>query len=311
MDEVKDDVAMAQDGERAEDSSAEVAQTSTEEAAQEDDTMKNIDTEEVAENETAEAEGEDEGAQDGKKKRKLPKFIQNIVTYLKAHEDVRQMVLFFLFSIICGASQLIITYALSAGLKLEAHLGHTRLDWFVFHYATQAEFIGFLVGSVVGQVLTFVLNRKKTFNVPNYIALRAVLYAIMAIIIIIMQTYLGGLITDACWKAKPDANGFLDLVFNLTGQAVAGIAALIVNFLGNKFFIMRDWGGKKKKAALEAAADVQEPAEEATSTAIEDNENATSTDIANEEAASTETDGAETAGAIADSLPASDQSSEE
>lgn len=195
----------------------------------------------------------EEGPKDGKKKRNLPPFIKKIVDYLKAHEDVRQMVLFFLFSLICGASQLIITYALSAGLKLEAHLGSTRLDWFVFHYATQAEFIGFLVGSVVGQVLTFILNRKKTFNVPNYIAMRAIMYAVMAILIIIMQTYLGGLITNACWQAKPDANGFLDLVFNLTGQAVAGIAALIINFLGNKFFVMRDWGGKIKKANEEKA----------------------------------------------------------
>jgi len=106
----------------------------------------------------------------------------------------------------------------------------------------------------VGQVLTFVLNRKKTFNVPDYVALRAVMYAIMAVLIIIMQTALGGVVTKACWNAKPDANGFLDLLFNLTGQAVAGIAAVIVNFLGNKFFVMRDWG--KKKQAAQANADV-------------------------------------------------------
>lgn len=199
-----------------------------------------------------------------KGKRSLPPFLQKIVAYLQAHEDIRQMVLFFLFSLICGASQLIITYALSAGLKLEPHLGGTRLDWFVFHYATQAEFIGFLVGSVVGQVLTFVLNRKKTFNVPDYVALRAILYAIMAVIIIIMQTYLGGVVTDACWGAKPDANGFLGMLFNLTGQAVAGIAALIINFLGNKFFIMRDWGKKKRQAALEAAADLADGEQPAT-----------------------------------------------
>lgn len=193
-----------------------------------------------------------------KTKKELPAWIKKIVDYLKAHEDIRQMVFFLLFSVICGASQMIVTYALSAGFKLEAHLGSTRLDWFVFHYATQAEFIGFLVGSVVGQVLTFVLNRKKTFNVPDYVALRAVLYAIMAALIIIMQTYLGGLVTDACWSAKPDANGFLDLVFNLTGQAVAGIAAVIVNFLGNKFFVMRDWGKKKRLAAEQAAAQQNE-----------------------------------------------------
>ncbi len=202
---------------------------------------------------------------DGKKKIKLPAFLQKFIAYLKAHEDVRQMVYFFLFSMICGASQLIVTYALSAGLKLEPHLGSTGLDWFVFHFATQAEFIGFLVGSVVGQVLTFVLNRKKTFNVPDYVALRAVMYAIMAVLIIIMQTALGGVVTKACWNAKPDANGFLDLLFNLTGQAVGGISALIVNFLGNKFFVMRDWGKKKREAAERAAQANGEAATEITS----------------------------------------------
>lgn len=205
----------------------------------------------VEENAASQIDGE--ATEDAKKKVKLPAFLQKFFDYLKAHEDIRQMVFFFMFSIICGVSQMIITYALSAGLKLEAHLGGTRLDWFVFHYATQAEFVGFLVGSFVGQVLTFVLNRKKTFNVPDYVALRAVMYTIMAVLIIIMQTALGGAVTDACWSAKPDANGFLDFVFNLTGQAVAGIAALVVNFLGNKFFVMRDWGKKKRLAAEQAA----------------------------------------------------------
>lgn len=221
------------------------------------DTVDNNELETVTPAQTENAEGTTpvEGQeQKAKKKIKWPNGIQKIIDYLNAHEDIRQMVFFLLFSVICGASQLIVTYALSAGLKLEAHLGSTRLDWFVFHYATQAEFIGFLVGSVVGQVLTFVLNRKKTFNVPDYVALRAVMYAILAILIIIMQTALGGAVTDACWTAKPDANGFLDLVFNLTGQAVAGVAAVIVNFLGNKFLIMRDWGKKKREAAEAQAA---------------------------------------------------------
>ena len=62
---------------------------------------------------------------DGKKKIKLPAFLQKFIAYLKAHEDVRQMVYFFLFSMICGASQLIVTYALSAGLKLE-HISAVR-----------------------------------------------------------------------------------------------------------------------------------------------------------------------------------------
>lgn len=205
------------------------------------------------------------------KKRNLPPKIQKLVDYINSHEDVRQMVFFLMFSVLCGLTQMIVTYALSAGLKLASSL-NSNFDWFVFHFATSAEFIGFLVGSVVGQVLTFVLNRKKTFNMPDYVALRAVMYAVLAILIIIMQTYLGGLVTNALHNAKPDANGALDLVFNLTGQLVAGIAAVIINFLGNKFLVMRDWSkllNKKKGESAEAAeaagavaCDVQENTED-------------------------------------------------
>ena len=202
-------------------------------------------TEDVGNNQSNEVAEVAEGAKKSKID-KLPPKLRKAVEYINSHEDVRQMVFFFMFSILCGLSQMIVTYALSAGLKLASTLAG-NFEWFVFKFDTTAEFIGFLIGSVVGQVLTFVLNRKKTFNRPDYLALRAIMYAVMAMIIIIMQTYLGGVVTSACYGAKPDADGFLELLFNLTGQAVAGIAALIVNFLGNKFFVMRDWGKKKRE----------------------------------------------------------------
>ncbi|MCM1306385.1 MAG: GtrA family protein [Bacteroides sp.] len=180
--------------------------------------------------------------QTAKKKKPLPPKIQKLADYLNSHEDVRQMVFFLMFSVLCGLSQMIVTYALSAGLKLASSLT-VNFSWFIFKYDTTAEFIGFLVGSVVGQVLTFILNRKKTFNTTDYVAIRAVMYAILAVLIILMQTALGGAITSACYGAVPkeEASEFLKLVFNLTGQLVGGIAAVIVNFLGNKFLIMRDW----------------------------------------------------------------------
>lgn len=199
---------------------------------------------------------------DTKKKKQLPAGIKKIVDYLNAHEDVRQMVFFLMFSVLCGLSQMIVTYGLSAGLKLADGL-RANFSWFLFKYDTTAEFIGFLVGSIVGQVLTFILNRKKTFNTTDHVAIRAVMYAILAIAIILMQTALGGVVTSACYNAKPDADGFLALLFNLTGLAVGGIAAVIVNFLGNKFLVMRDWGKKKAKTqATEAATDSETVQEE-------------------------------------------------
>ncbi len=206
--------------------------------------------------ETAQADSEqaDVVAEEPKKKVKLPAWLQTLVDKINSNEEVRQMVVFTLFSFICGGSQMILTFLLSlmryAGGTLAAPFTGIQVGSFpIFGYDTTAEFIGFLVGSIVGQVLTFVLNRKKTFNCTNNIVISGIMYVILAVFIIFMQTLLGGAITSACWNAKPDANGFLALLFNLAGQAVGGIAALIVSFLGNKFLVMRNWGeGKKKKA---------------------------------------------------------------
>ena len=189
-----------------------------------------------------------------KKKVKLPKWLRGIVDKINANENLRQMVVFTLFSFICGGSQLILTLVLTqlkyaGGVLAEPFRGIPVGNFAIFGYETTAEFIGFLVGSVTGQVLTFVLNRKKTFNCTNNLVISGIMYAILAVFIIFMQTLLGGAITSACYGAMPEPSSFLGLLFNLAGQAVGGIAALIISFLGNKFLVMRNWGEKKAKEA--------------------------------------------------------------
>ena len=71
-------------------------------------------SEEVVADETA----AQASANTGKKKIKLPAWFQKLVDKIKSNEDVRQMVVFTLFSFICGGSQLIITLVLPALLKL-------------------------------------------------------------------------------------------------------------------------------------------------------------------------------------------------
>lgn len=220
-------------------------------------------TQEVA-NEQTDAVAEDaQPAQEsqGKKKVKLPKGLQKLVDKINSNENVRQMVVFTLFSFICGGSQMLITYLLTlmrlaGGTLASPFVGIPVGKFAIFGFDTTAEFIGFLVGSIVGQVLTFILNRKKTFNCTNNIVISGIMYAILAVFIIFMQTLLGGAITSACWRARPDASEFLAFLFNMAGQAVAGIAALITSFLGNKFLVMRNWGEKKK--AAEATESSQE-----------------------------------------------------
>lgn len=212
---------------------------------------------------TAQTDESQEQEKPAKKKAKLPKGLQKLVDKINANENVRQMVVFTLFSFICGGSQLILTLVLTqlkyaGGVLAEPFKGIPVGSFSIFGYETTAEFIGFLVGSITGQVLTFVLNRKKTFNCTNNVVISGIMYTILAVFIIFMQTLLGGAITSACYGAMPEPSSFVGLLFNLAGQAVGGIAALIISFLGNKFLVMRNWGSKKATAETTDSAPTEE-----------------------------------------------------
>lgn len=178
------------------------------------------------------------------------KGIKGLIEYIKTHEDLRQMVLFLLFSVCCGLTQFITQFILKYVIGA---FNKSEFSWFIFVYNQEkglAEFIGFICGAVIGQVMTFVLNRKKTFKATNNVVISGTMYAIIAVGIIILQTYLGGVVTSACKNAAlangTSIEGIYGFLFTFTGMIVGSIAALVLSFLGNKFLIMRDWSKKKK-----------------------------------------------------------------
>lgn len=217
----------------------------------------------VAEGDAAVVEAEaktDEAGEEATDKPKK-KGIKAMIAYIQAHEDLRQMVLFFLFSLICGASQFVTNMVFKYALEAVPELGTDYpFHWFVFNHPSTGDFIGFLLGAIIGQVMTFVLNRKKTFKATNNVVIAAIAYAITAILIIILQTYLGGVVSTACTDAYKAANagadptGFISFLITITGMLVGGITALVLCFLANKFFIMRNWNTKKSKKAKEGEA---------------------------------------------------------
>lgn len=229
-----------------------VVQTDVEEVAEAENTK----AEAVADENSVEAVSGETGEEATDKPKK--KGIKAMIAYIQAHEDLRQMVLFFLFSIICGASQFVTNMVFKYALEAVPELGTDYpFHWFVFNHPSTGDFIGFLLGAIIGQVMTFVLNRKKTFKATNNVVIAAIAYAITAILIIILQTYLGGVVSTACTDAYKAANGgadptgFISFLITITGMLAGGLTALVLCFLANKFFIMRNWNTKKSKKAKE------------------------------------------------------------
>lgn len=211
---------------------------------------------------------------------KSKKSIKALINYIKTHEELRQMVMFFLFSLLCAASQTITQFVLKYAIGAA---NSEPFEWFIFKYQQEkglAEFIGFVCGAVIGQVMTFILNRKKTFKATNNVVIAGIMYAIIAIGIILLQTYLGGVITDAC-KATAAKNGtatdgIVGLLITITGMAAGGLSALILSFLGNKYLVMRDWG--KKKNTDEQPAEVEPSPEQPTAEGTAEPEQAENVD---------------------------------
>ena len=199
-----------------------------------------------------------EEAQEDKPKKSL----KGLIEYIKTHENLRQLVLFTLFSMICGVTQFTITLVLPIILKatitsMSDPFGWIKMgDAYFFDFTDKGQgmgsFLGWLLGSIWGQALTFILNRKKTFNAPDHLVFRAIAYTVMAILIIIVQTAIGKL--EGVFKANdPNASDFVNVIYNLLAQVVAGMAAFTMSFLGNKFIIMRKFKNKNEVATTEVA----------------------------------------------------------
>lgn len=185
---------------------------------------------------------------------KLKEFFGKIRDFLKTHEDIRQLVMFTLFSL-CAFAIEYVSYLI---LHFTIAKSGESFKWFIFEYQTGGvgEFIAFLVSNVLAQIATFILNRKKTFNADNNIIYAGVTYTIMVIGIILLNTFLGGVIGDALVKASVNAD-FAGIV----GKLVGSVTSFVISFLMNKFVIMRKVKKKDETAENSDAVTEAESAE--------------------------------------------------
>ena len=177
-----------------------------------------------------------------------------IVDFINAHEDLRQFVFFFMFSLLCFAAEMATFYFV---YYICDRYGYTApLKWFVFDYSApesggKGGFLAFLLSTTVSQALTFILNRKKTFKADNNVVFSAIMYAIMVVVIIVANTALCGIIKDAIATAMLKGNcsqEATDFVSGTTSKMVGGALAWVISFFMSKFVIMR----KKKEPKNES-----------------------------------------------------------
>ena len=158
--------------------------------------------------------------------------------FLTDHANIFQIVKFTLISLIAFIAEFASMYALQYGL-LDLY-GNVTFKWFVFKYTPEknfglAGFIAMLVSKCIAEIISFIINRKKTFSANNNVVFSAIMYVITVISIIILSTWLAG--DDALGGVLGAAVG-ADLG-NTISKMLGSLLSWVIVFLMDKFVIMR------------------------------------------------------------------------
>lgn len=180
------------------------------------------------------------------------KLIDKIKKFAAEHEAIWQFVKFTIISSIAGITE-ITSYTLLNSVILKS-MNTEPFHWWIFNYnggvgGGLGTMISFLISTTLAQIVSFVTNRKKTFNANNNIVFSAIMYTLMVIVIICLQTYTGPLMVIAIdkWLNNAAISGTL-------GKLIWMFLSFVIIFPMNKFVIMR----KKKEPAEEKIEAIQE-----------------------------------------------------
>ena len=184
-----------------------------------------------------------------------------------------QFLLFIVMSLVAfGVQMAIVTWGDDLLLKIPGMEGK-EIDAWIFGVQSLAVFIAFLIGNIVAKVISYILNRKKTFNAVNNLVFSMTVYTIMCVTLIIVETLIGAPLGK--WLANTLPDGFWNILGTSQAQELASpdwsstlamilysTADFIIVFLMEKFVIMNDNLFKKKGEAEEASEESEEEAAE-------------------------------------------------
>lgn len=197
------------------------------------------------------SEGGDEAAQSGVKGKATAAFHKG-KAFMTRHGNIWQIVKFTLISCIAFIAEFATMYALQYGL--EGVCGNEHFHWFIFDYAAGREgafgtagFIAMLGSKCIAEIISFTINRKKTFKANNNVVFSAIMYVITVVALIIFTTWLAGVLGDAMGPAIGAHAG------NTISKMLSSVISFVVIFLMDKFVIMRNVDKGDKEAAADSA----------------------------------------------------------
>ncbi|MCD7818165.1 MAG: hypothetical protein LUH07_03840 [Lachnospiraceae bacterium] len=167
--------------------------------------------------------------------------------YFERHKSQLQVVWFLIFGLAALIAQL--------GSRIVCDIAFQGMDSTVhiwpFPSQTLGSFLAFLVSNILAKVISYVTNRKKTFQANNNLCLSVVIYIVLVVALIVIETIIGtpmqnGLYVllggDFAGTAQATASAQSPVLYQACGvasQLIYGIGDAVVVFFMDKYLIMR------------------------------------------------------------------------
>ncbi|MDO4939708.1 MAG: hypothetical protein Q4E54_07085 [Lachnospiraceae bacterium] len=164
------------------------------------------------------------------------------------NKDLKQVVLFVMFSSIAAVAQLVSRAVIDILLKNLTQM----VEVWPFGRQALGSFIAFLVSNIIAKVVSYVTNRKTTFKANNNKVRSAIIYTIMVVLLIIIETVigtplqnglyniLGGTFTGSELTTASADKQTLYQICGMLSQAIYGFGDGLIVFFMDKYVIMRN-----------------------------------------------------------------------
>jgi uncharacterized protein YegP (UPF0339 family) len=193
-----------------------------------------------------------------------------------------QFVLFIVMSLAAFVVQIVLVQFLPKLLVLCGVSESSTFTAWIFGQYTVPAFVGFAVGNVAAKVISYILNRKKTFGAVNNLAFSMTVYVIMCVVLIIAETLVGEPLAKAYANLFKNVPALVEWSSTLS-MITYSIADFLIVFIMEKFVIMNDnlfKSKKKEDAEVEDSEADEEPVEDAPAEEVE--ESAQEADVVDE-----------------------------
>ena len=165
--------------------------------------------------------------------------------WIEAHPNIWQFILFNVLSNISTITRFILTWIGTA--VFVTALGMTSpFRFLIFNYTSTHSnglggFVTFLIAEVLAQVVNFFVQKTWVFKSNSDFSKAAPKYAVLAIVIVVVNLILPGYVTEICTGSFGLNQGIASTI----ASAVNTLLAVVVSFPLLKFWIMPEENEEK------------------------------------------------------------------